>query len=43
MPAVAFDGDDCTRDVKERVLISFVKKGIARKSSKMPEGGVGPL
>ena len=41
-PAVAFAGDDVTRDKKERVLMSVVKAGAAKKSSKIPAGGVGP-
>lgn len=41
VPAVAFEGDDWTSEMNDRVEISFVKLGIARKSSKMPSGGVG--
>jgi hypothetical protein len=40
--AVASEGDDWTRDRKDRVLISFETTGMSRKSSKMPSGGVGP-
>ena len=43
VPAVAFEGDDLTREEKERVLMSLVKDGMARKSSKIPGGGVGAL
>ena len=41
-PAVAFAGEDVTRDKKERVLMSVVKAGAAKKSSNIPAGGVGP-
>lgn len=41
VPPVAFAGAAFTRSMNERVLTSFVKYGIARKSSKMPAGGVG--
>lgn len=41
-PLVALDGEDWTRDTNERVLMSEVKEGIARKASKIPAGGVGP-
>ena len=41
-PPVALAGAARTRSRNGRVLTSLVKYGIARKSSKMPAGGVGP-
>ena len=38
---VAFAGGVMTRSRKVRVLTSFVKYGMARKSSKMPAGATG--
>lgn len=43
VPLVALAGDDRINEVKGRVETSLVKWGIAKKSSKIPAGGVGPL
>lgn len=42
VPAVALEGEACTRETKSLVDTSLVKYGIAKKSSKIPSGGVGP-
>jgi len=38
-PVVVLEGEDCTRDLNERVETSFATGVIANKSSKSPAGG----
>ena len=39
--AVISEGEDLTKDRKDRVEMSFVKEGVVRKSSNIPGGGIG--